>query len=216
MNAMDWSSWHDDYDQPGSALAQRLEAVQTQVRAALDRSPAGPLQVISMCAGQGRDLIEVLADHPRRDDVKARLVELDPRNTAYAEETVRAADLGQVEVLTADASLIDHYRDLAPADLVMICGVFGNISDEDIERTIDASTQLCKSGGTVLWTRHRGEPDLVPQICEWFESRGFTREYLSTPNAPFGAGAHRYTGSPRPLTTSGTSLFTFTGRPVGA
>jgi hypothetical protein len=33
--------------------------------------------VISLCAGQGRDLLGVLADHPRREDVRARLVELD-------------------------------------------------------------------------------------------------------------------------------------------
>ncbi|GHD35622.1 hypothetical protein GCM10010335_31060 [Streptomyces galbus] len=32
-----------------------------------------------MCAGQGRDLIGVLAGHPRRDDVRARLVELDEK-----------------------------------------------------------------------------------------------------------------------------------------
>lgn len=208
MSAMDWSAWHADYDRPGSALARRMEAVQTQVRAALDRSPAGPLRAISMCAGQGRDLIEVLADHPRRGDVRARLVELDPRNASYVEETARAAGLDQVDVLTADASLIDHYRDLAPADLVLICGVFGNISDEDIERTIDASTQLCQSGGTVIWTRHREAPDLVPQICSWFEVRGFTREYLSPLDAGFGVGAHRFTGEPRPF-TAGAQLFSF-------
>jgi hypothetical protein len=80
-----------------------LRMVQTQIRAALDRGPAGPLRVISLCAGQGRDPLGVLADHPRRDDVRARLVELDARNTALAEERVRAAGLRRVEVVTADA-----------------------------------------------------------------------------------------------------------------
>ena len=55
--------------------------------------------------GQGRDLLGVLADHPRRDDVRARLVELDVRNTALAEERSRAARLTHVDVVTADASL---------------------------------------------------------------------------------------------------------------
>ena len=46
------------------------------IKQALDEAPAGPLRVISLCAGQGRDLIEVLAEHPRRGDVRARLVEV--------------------------------------------------------------------------------------------------------------------------------------------
>jgi hypothetical protein len=66
-----------------------------QIRTALDGSPAGPLRVISLRAGQGCDLLEVLAEHPRRDDVPARLVELDERNTAFAIEVARTADLGQ-------------------------------------------------------------------------------------------------------------------------
>jgi len=31
---MDWYAWHDHYDDPNSGLAQRLRAVQGQVRAA--------------------------------------------------------------------------------------------------------------------------------------------------------------------------------------
>jgi hypothetical protein len=31
-----------------------------------------------MCAGQGHDVLGALPDHPRRGDVTARLVELDP------------------------------------------------------------------------------------------------------------------------------------------
>ncbi|MEU6202456.1 hypothetical protein ABZ814_02540 [Micromonospora musae] len=72
----DWYAWHDDYDRPGSALARRLTEVRRHLRDALDRAPTGPLRAVSLCAGQGRDLIPVLATHPRRDDVTARLVEL--------------------------------------------------------------------------------------------------------------------------------------------
>ena len=80
----DWYTWHHDYDEPGTALARRLAAVQDQIRTALDAAPPGPLHAVSLCAGQGRDLIGALAGHPRRDDVSARLVELDPRNAAAA------------------------------------------------------------------------------------------------------------------------------------
>ncbi|MFG1820504.1 class I SAM-dependent methyltransferase [Kribbella sp. NPDC049174] len=207
---MDWQSWHGDYDVPGSSLARRLAVVQEQVRSALDACPPGPLTVVSLCAGEGRDLLEVLPTHPRRDDVRARLVELDPRSTAVAEESIRVAGLSGVEVLQGDAALVDHYRDLVPADVVLVCGVFGNIVDADIERTVDTCRQLTKSGGTVIWTRHRGEPDLVPTIRGWFEEREFDRVWLSDPEAGFGVGVHRLTGRPEPLKLA-RSMFAFVG-----
>lgn len=210
---MDWKAWHDRYDVAGSWMTRRLRAVQEQVRAGLSDAPAGALKVISLCAGEGRDLLDVLAEHPRRDDVRARLVELDPRNSAAAREKAGRAGLQQVEVVTGDASLIDHYEDMAPADLVLACGIFGNIADADIERTIAACDQLCKTGGTVIWTRHRRTPDRVPQICEWFESRDFELRWLSAADAGFGVGVHRFAGASQPL-RQGTRLFEFVGYDV--
>ncbi|WP_255923528.1 class I SAM-dependent methyltransferase [Streptomyces humicola] len=178
------------------------------MRAAND--PAGPLKVISLCAGDGRDLLHVLAGHPRRHEVRARLVELDSRNTAAASETTRRACLDQVEVVTGDASLIDQYQDLAPADLVLVCGVFGNITDNDIEHTIGACNQLCKTGGTVIWTRHRAAPDRVPMICEWFGAQGFELQWLSEPDVGYGVGVHRFAGTPQRL-RNGTRMFEIVG-----
>jgi hypothetical protein len=191
-------------------MAQRLRTVQARIHAALSSAPTGGLKVISLCAGEGRDLLGVLADHPRRDDVRARLVELDPRNAAVAADKIGRAGLRQVEVVTGDAALIDQYEDLAPADLVLVCGVFGNIIEADIERTIGACSQLCKAGGTVIWTRHRAAPDRVPLICEWFDIQGFELQWLSPVDAGFGVGVHRFLGTPQPL-RRGTRLFEFVG-----
>ncbi|WP_135454858.1 class I SAM-dependent methyltransferase family protein [Mycobacterium sp. DL99] len=210
---VDWHSWHEDYDRPDSALAHRLRAVQTLIRQALDDAPAGPLRVVSLCAGQGRDLLEVLAGHPRRDDVRARLVELDPRNAEVAAEKVSSYGLTGVEVVIGDAALIDHYADLVPADVVVACGIFGNITDEDIERAIGFLPQLTKTGGTVLWTRGRTVPDRVPLILNWFDERGFDLVWVSPPDVSYGVGAHRFTGSPEPL-APGAQIFTFVGSDV--
>ncbi|GAB3896167.1 hypothetical protein GCM10029964_077130 [Kibdelosporangium lantanae] len=79
-----WVAWHADYDDESSDLSRRLLAVQARIRTALDEQPEGPVGVLSMCAGQGRDLLGVLADHPRAADVRAVLVELDPDNVAVA------------------------------------------------------------------------------------------------------------------------------------
>lgn len=205
---MDWHRWHGDYDVPGSFLARRLEVVQAQLRLALDAAPPGPLTVVSLCAGEGRDLLEVLPAHPRRDDVRARLVELDPRSTAAAAEAIRVAGLTGVEVVEGDAAVTDQYQGLVPADVVLACGVFGNIVDADIERTVETCRQLSKTGGTVIWTRHRGAPDRVPAICGWFRERGFERVFVSDREVGFGVGVHRFGGVPEPLVL-GQRMFTF-------
>ena len=142
MAQRDWYDWHTFYDDPATGLSRRLSWVQEQTRAALDAAPPGPIRAISLCAGQGLDLIGVLADHPRRADVTARLVELDPRNTEVAARLVAEAGLTQVEVVTGDASLTSQYVGIAPAGLVLACGLFGNLTDADVAATIGYCAQL--------------------------------------------------------------------------
>ncbi len=57
----DYRAWHEDYDDPESGLTWRLGVVRSHIRAALDAKP-GPARVLSACAGDGRDIIGVLAE----------------------------------------------------------------------------------------------------------------------------------------------------------
>jgi hypothetical protein len=101
----DWVLWHQQYDDPQSALRVRLALVQAHLAAALDAAPPGPVSLLSLCAGQGHDVAGVLPAHPRRGDVTALLVEADPRNAAAARRQIAAAGLGEsVQVREADAS----------------------------------------------------------------------------------------------------------------
>jgi Putative methyltransferase len=168
----DWVAWHAAYDDPASSLSARLQRVRSHLSQAIDRVPAGPVQLVSLCAGQGRDVIGVLPDHPRRGDVRAVLVESDAVNVGLARRAAAAA-LAQVEVREADASTAASYADVLPADVLLMCGIFGNVSDRDIERTVTAAADLCKVGATVIWTRHRRSPDLTPRIRAWFTGSGF-------------------------------------------
>ncbi|MFD5316175.1 class I SAM-dependent methyltransferase [Streptomyces sp. NPDC127098] len=207
---MDWHDWHEAYDEPGSELGRRLVVVRERIGEALDEAPAGPVRVVSACAGQGRDLLPVLRGHPRRNDVVARLVELDPRNAEVVRRAAVEAGLRGVDVVTGDAAATRHYVDLAPARLVLMCGVFGNITDSHIRRVLDHCTALCATGGTLIWTRHRRPPDLVPDICGWLAERGFEQRWLPEPDAGFGVGVHRFTGEPAALPAD-ASMFTFRG-----
>lgn len=207
----DWQAWHAPYDDPGSPLSQRLAAVQEQIRHALDRAPAGPLRLLSLCAGQGLDVLPVLADHPRGADVQGRLVELDPGNCAVASV---AAPEG-VEVRCADAGTTDAAEGVAPVDLLLLCGIFGNTSDEDVERTVAAVPSLCTAGATVVWTRHTHPPDLTPAIRAWLAAAGVEEAAFVAEERPgWAVGAGVLRGAPVPL-TPGQRLFSFTQRPPG-
>ena len=102
-----------------------------------------------------------------------------------------------------------NQKDSLNMRLVMnLKGAIGDINDTDIKRTVDHCTRLCAVGGTVVWTRHRKAPDLVPQICEWFEERGFERVWVSDPRYEPCCGAHRFTAAPA-LLEPGATMFTF-------
>jgi hypothetical protein len=203
----DWLDWHRRYDDPTTALAGRLAVVRERVAAALDACPPGPVRVVSVCAGQGRDLLGVLPGHPRRNDVRARLVELDERNVDIARAA--AAGLDNVEVVAGDASVTDAYAGAVPADVVLFCGVLGNLSDADAARAVGLLPQLCTPGATLIWTRHRNPPDLTVAIRGWLAATGFEELSFDGPeDVKFGVGANRYVGEPVPL-RAGVRLFTF-------
>jgi hypothetical protein len=66
-----------------------------------------------------------------------------------------------------------RFADVLPAGILLLCGMFGNVTDRDIQRTVQAAPALCQAGATVIWTRHRRPPDLTPQIRQWFAGSGF-------------------------------------------
>jgi hypothetical protein len=181
---MDWIEWHDNYSDPDSSLSQRLTVVRRRIAEALDRSPAGPIRVVSMCAGDGRDLLSVLQSHPRAGDASGRLVELNPQLA----ERARAAAPATIEVVCADAGNSDAYEGAVPAGLLLSCGVFGNITDEDIQNTINSWPMLCAPGATVIWTRGAFELDLRPQVRQWVRAAGFEELSFDGVNEKYGVG----------------------------
>ncbi|HEX6539876.1 MAG TPA: class I SAM-dependent methyltransferase [Candidatus Dormibacteraeota bacterium] len=205
----EWVEWHRGYEKPDGLLARRLAVVQRLVAAAIDRAPPDAVRVISMCAGDGRDLLGVLAAHPRRRDVRARLVELDESLVARGRERAAHEGLDSVELVCGDASDTCAYRDAAPADVLLVCGVFGNVTDEDVHNTVARLPELCAPGATVVWTRGRFEPDLTPAIRSWFGDAGFAEiDFVPIAGTTAAVGAHRLTAAPRPY-VAGVRLFTF-------
>ncbi|EGD40746.1 LigA [Nocardioidaceae bacterium Broad-1] len=198
----DWQQWHEHYDDPDSDLVRRLGTVRDEVRRLLAERQGAPIRVTSICAGDGRDLLPILASS--EGDVDAVLLEIDADLAERARAAAAASGLGRVRVHTADAGLSSTLADLPPADVFLACGVFGNITDADLETTIGALPAFVVPGGAVIWTRgasvgdgelsaYAGDPaDLVREV---FARHGFTEERLVRPaDAGFRVGVHRFTG----------------------
>ncbi len=204
----EWVEWHQQYDHDGP-LGRRLRAVQDLIRASLDQTPPGPIRVISMCSGDGRDLIGVLGTHPRARDVRARLVELTPELAERGRKAAADAGLTGVEFRVGDAGNTSVYAGAVPAELVLVCGVFGNISGGDIRNTIARVPELCACRATVVWTRSRLAPDITPSIRQWFADAGFLeRSFWTSPDRMMSVGAHELRRAPD-CYGSDHRLFTF-------
>jgi hypothetical protein len=88
-------------------------------------------------------------------------------------------------------------------------GVLGNVSDADAFGTVDALPTLCAAGATVIWTRHRREPDLTPELRRRFVAAGLAEESFTAPeDAHWSVGVHRLSWPAQPL-GPGRRLFAF-------
>lgn len=212
----DWVTWHEAYADAESSLARRLRVVRRRIGEALDAAgegpSEGPIRILSLCAGAGRDVLPELAARPGLA-VSAVLVELDERLAAEAREG--AAGIDGVEVRRADAGDPATFAVVLPVELLLLCGIFGNVAPEDIRRTVHAVPGMLVPGGTVIWTRgtFEGVEDLRPAVRRWFVEAGL--EEISFDGAPerFGVGVARWPGTehqaPRPTEHLTGRLFTF-------
>ncbi|HEY8545166.1 MAG TPA: hypothetical protein VIL36_08965, partial [Acidimicrobiales bacterium] len=116
----------------------------------------------------------------------------------------------------ADAGRSDAYLGAAPADVVLVCGMFGNVPEDDIPCTIEQLPRLCAEGGTVVWTRDREPLDDVTRVRTLFAAAGFGEvDLVAPPGTTFVVGAHRLLGVPSRL-VPGIRLFDFLDGPVPA
>jgi hypothetical protein len=206
-----WTNWHAAYEDSNSSISRRLAVVQRRFSDALSARVEGPIQAVSMCAGQGRDVIGVLEAHARAHDVSAHLFEQDALLAEDARLRARGVSEGSVEVHVGDASKTSTYKNVVPADILLVSGVFGNISQRDVRATIALLPTLVAPNATVIWTRHRRNPDLTPAVREWFSNYGFEEVAFDTEEtALFGVGTNRFIGAPQPFVTN-RELFTFIG-----
>jgi len=166
----DWIVWLRSYDDPESSLTRRLDVVRRRIGETLDNAGAAPVRILSLCAGDGRDVLAELAARPALQ-ASAVLVEQDVRLVEQAR--AQAAELGDVDVRRGDAGDPATFVDVLPVDLLLLCGIFGNVSDDDIRTTVAAVPAMLAAGGIVIWTRGVfDDRDLRPRSGSGSSTRG--------------------------------------------
>lgn len=202
----DWHRWHDAYDDPASSLSRRLAVVRRRIDEVL--SHGRTTSILSLCAGDGRDVIPALAAQRTPRNVAVTLVEADPALAAAAAK--RAAQAGvPVDVVVGDAGAPATWAAVPPVDLLLLCGIFGNISPDDIRRTIRSTPQLLAPGGVVIWTRGGRKPDLRRQVRQWFRTAGLDELSFDQEPEGYGVGVNRRTKTDVALAALPDRLFTF-------
>ncbi len=211
----DWREWYSQYDDPDTSLARRLVVVRKRIGEALAalRSaerirPAEPLGILSLCSGDGRDLLPELVDvEPQR--YRAVLVENDRSIAANA--VTRSGELGLdgVRVITGDAGTTSTFIDHVPVDLLLLCGIFGNVSPDDIKATVMAAPAMLLDGGFVIWTRGSFKSDLRPTIRAWVQQAGLVETSWDSEPDGYGVGVARLTEGRPGHSELPAKLFTF-------
>lgn len=155
------------------------------------------VRVLSLCAGDAGDLADGVRMAGARSRVTGAAVELDAVLAARAQANLHASGC-RVEVAAADAGQTQHFVDRLPVDLLLLVGVFGNISNADIARTIRAIPSMCAPGAAIVWTRHRRPPDLTPWIRQRLDEVGCEAvEFVSPGEGQFAIGLERLARPPR-------------------
>lgn len=93
------------YEQADPLLLERLDAVRADLRRALAEAATdadGTVLLTVVCAGEGRDLLPVLAECADDRPVRATLIELDPVLADRARATAAELGLDSVEVRTPE------------------------------------------------------------------------------------------------------------------
>ena len=105
-----------------------------------------------------------------------------------------------MDVREADAGGTGAYADAVPAELVLLVGIMGNVTDADLARTIAAAPALCAPGGRWCGRAAARAATATAWCARALAAAGFAEiayDVLDENTLP-AVGAARYDGPPAP------------------
>ncbi|MGK2928071.1 MAG: SAM-dependent methyltransferase [Acidimicrobiales bacterium] len=151
------------------------------------------MRLLSLCGGEARDVVPVLDAHPKGPGAQGLVVELDEVLARRADEAAQRAGLVGLEVRCADAADPRSFCDVLPVDVLLLCGIFGNIERRMVREVVERVPTMVAEDGFVIWTRggHDGEDDPRPEVRRWFVEAGMPEKSFEGPPESYGVGVNR-------------------------
>ena len=135
--------------------------------------------------------------------VTARLVGLDPRLLGRSPSQGRGRRPAHRRRRRGTPRPTSAYVGAVPADVILVCGVFGNVTDADIHRTVAELPRLGRARCERYRTRHRPGPGYRHRHPGMVLRSGIRRRSRSTPRRRERRSASAPTGLSAPPSHSG-------------
>jgi hypothetical protein len=212
MSLVDWWEWHKEYSVADSYPSLRREAVSYHTARALCIAPAGPIRVMSVCAGQGLDIISGFVGDAHTANVDCVFLEYDPRNALEAASNLSVVGLRSYEVRVCDAGLCDSYAGSGRANIMYLVGLISHLSDAEISSLIAAIPNLCSQGAQVIWTVPKSNPEVVHMATSKLMEAKFDQVLRTDIGSVGMVVTSQFMGVPQSRLEAGSRIFTFGSR----
>ena len=166
---MTWNDWHmQEYNNVASTPYQRNQIVQEYIKDFI--SDKEELVIVSMGAGQGRDILPLLHNNITHT---VYLIDTEQKCLNYAEEYSLFNKIDNVHLINEDAFVLKTYNDIPKADLIIFCGMLNNVNEDDVNKFAKYTTLLLKDGGEIIWSRRTYDNDYNKELRAIFTNNGY-------------------------------------------
>ena len=183
-------NWHLNHNDMNSTPYKRNKDEQNLIKTCLN-SIKNNVNIISICSGQARDILPILAGKKDNNKINTYLIDTDLECLEYADNYAKENKIPNVHLINKNAGLRETYNDIPQADIIIICGVFGHLSLLDIKSTISFIKHLLNENGFVIWSRHKFDNDISEDIKNIFKELNFNElAFVSPEDEPYTLGLH--------------------------
>ena len=189
---MDWNDWHNHYDDLDSELSKRLGKVKEHIKNILleTENPT----VLNICSGQGKDILESMLELDKDAEVFLIDTNIDALNSGI--NFAKKNNIGTITFINEDASHTSTYKkyDIPKSNIVLACGLFGHLNEDDSYTLVDFLKTQIKINGTVIWTKNI-ENDSISNLRKYFINNNFKEiNYFGPEGSPWAVVCNQYVG----------------------
>jgi len=168
-----WTEWHEEaYNDINSLPYQRTEIVKDLINKYLSEIDKN-IVVISIGAGQSRDILPVLIGRKDNDRITTYLIDTDIECLNYAKNYAKDNNIINVHIVDMDGSLVKNYKDIPKADLIIFCGMMTQKNTDEVKNLANNIKLICNEDAQIIWSRHGYDGDYSTPFRNVFNENSY-------------------------------------------